>query len=275
MATIMEPTGDVMVHPEDAAVIEQLAKLQQMHQQIHDLRSLLPNALLGPARESIIQPRGSNPSHFAVSVMKAANDGVKGIQSFKQDWQAPETRQLFRDANAANTTQGSDTWHMDYRSLATTATRTTNTDLPREDIQVDTIEEAKIAFESFKQNERKIKLQAPDSPDMFPIDVEVNRMHFRLDRDETSNTYTIEPVTGGSLPQQIADQLTQEKSRKKLGKLLAHFEAYHAIRLRKCDKCRSLLDSDLKLPLVRKLTTERSSENPAGRWAAYHMACSP
>lgn len=219
MATAAEPTV-TNAHHDDVEIVEQLAKLQQMHQQIHDLRSLLPNALIGPAREAISQPRKAHPTQIAVSIINAAQKGKQDIQSFRQDWQAENTRQLFKDANAANTPQGGDTWQMDYRVLAKAAGGAAPTDSQDQLIPFEAIEEAKAAFENFNKPERKIKLQASDPSSLFPIDVELNRTHFRILREEASDAYRVEPVTGGSLPQQLVGQFAQGSSLKQLGRLL-------------------------------------------------------
>lgn len=215
-----EPSANANIHHDDIEIVEQLAKLQQMHQQIHDLRSLLPNALIGPAREAIAQPRKADPTQIAVSVIKAAQKGKQDIQSFRQDWQAETTRQLFKDVNAANTPQGGDTWQVDYRTLPKPANAATPTDSQDQVVPFEAIEEAKAALEDFNKSERKIKLQASDPSSLFPIDAEVNRMHFRIVREMGSDAYRVEPVTDGTLPQQLAGQFSQGNSLKQLGRLL-------------------------------------------------------
>lgn len=238
------------MHPEDAEIIENLAKLQQMHRQIHDLRSLLPNALIGPAREAISQPRGANPTQISVALIKAAEKGRHDIQSFKHDWQHEKTRQLFKEVNAANTPQSSDTWQTDYQILAKTGDRTAETEPQGEDAPFDSIDEANAAFENFNKPERKIKFERSDPSNPFPLDAEVNRMHFRVERDEASNTYRIGCVTSGSLPQQIRDQLTQNSSCKKLNKLLVR---------NSCHIARSTVLTDSRHTL--KLTTTSACGN--------------
>jgi len=220
MAMAADPSVSASVHHDDVEIVEQLAKLQQMHQQIHDLRSLLPNALIGPAREAIAQPRKADPTQIAVSVIKAAQKGKQDIQSFRQDWQAETTRQLFKDVNAANTPQGGDTWQVDYRTLPKPANAATPPDSQDQVVPFEAIEEAKAALEDFNKSERKIKLQASDPSSLFPIDAEVNRMHFRIVRETGSDAYRVEPVTDGILPQQLAGQFSRGNSLKQLGRLL-------------------------------------------------------
>jgi len=220
MATTTEHTADAVVHPEDAELIEQLAKLQQMHEQVHELRLLLPNALQSPQREAIANPSSSNTTEISRALLKAAHKGRSDIQYFKQDWQLEKTRQLFQEANAANTSQGSDTWQTDYRLLAKSGNRTAVTQSRTEDSPFDSADEAKSAFEDFTKPDHKIKLQASDPSKLFPIDAEVNRIRFRIERDEAFEVYRIEPITGGTLPPQVVDQFAQDSSRKNLGKLL-------------------------------------------------------
>ena len=220
MATTVDHTADAVVHPEDAELIEQLAKLQQMHEQVHELRLLLPNALQSPQREAIAHPSSSNTTEISRALLKAAHKGRSDIQSFKQDWQLEKTRQLFQEANAANTLQGSDTWQTNYRLLAQSSNRTTVTKSATEDIPFDSADEAKSAFEDSTKSDHKIKLEPSDLSKLFPIEAEVNRIHFRIERDEAFEVYRIEPVTGGTLPPQVVDQFAQDSSRKNLGKLL-------------------------------------------------------
>jgi len=219
-ATATEPVAGTSLHHEDVETIQQLAKLQQMHGQIHELRSLLPNALLGPSREAIAKPDRANPTKFAIAVSKAAHKGRQDIQSFKQDWQSEKTRKLFRDANAANIPQGNDTWHTNYRLLVKSSDMKADPDSRGEDVTFDTSDEAKVAFEDFNKSEHKIKLQASDQSKLFPIDAEISRMHFRISQDDVSNIYKVEVVTLGSLPQHLVEQVSLDSSFNKLGKLL-------------------------------------------------------
>lgn len=275
MATQMSSDAQAAMHPDDAELIEQLARLQHMHRQVNELRSLLPTNLLGAAREAIAHPSQSNPKQIAVSISNAAKKGGQDLQAFKKNWTDEKTRQLFNDANAANTPQGADAWLVDYKAMAIANKQSTEIQPRDQDVPFETVEEAKAAFEIFTKIPRKVKLQQSGDDLMFPLEAEVARMTFGIERDDIHNRYRVAAKTGGTLPARVAEQFEESMVVKRLHDLLLHLEAYHDIQTHKCDKCSSLTDSKLEYPMLRRLQSSMKPEDAAATWLALHNSCVP
>lgn len=156
-------------------------------------------------------------------VSKAATKGTKNISSFKREWRDEKTRQLFKDANAANTPQGVDAWLVDYQSLA--KVRDVNSSLPKstEKQSFDTMDEARTAIDKAAKPGRKIEITASTDSVLFPITAEVARMQFKIVRDDTSSGYEIDSVSGGSLAKEIIESITNTGMLKNMDKILVRF----------------------------------------------------
>lgn len=209
----LQPTtgSTTTVHPEDAELISQLAKLQDMHHRIHHLRTLLPTALMGPARAAISQQSRTSPQMVAEAVAKAARQGSADIRDFQKDWHDEKIRQLFKDANAADTPQGIDAWLVDYEALAKSGAITTATSTEDKDETFDTSDQARADLEK-AINDKTIPLELDAGSELgtFPVTLVLNgRMKFTVNNDQAPRTYTIHPAADHRIAQQISDQLAK------------------------------------------------------------------
>lgn len=198
------------VHPEDAELIAQLAKLQDMHHQIHHLRSLLPTALIGPARAAISQQSRTGPQVVAEAVIKAARQGSADIRDFQKLWHDEKMRQLFKDANAVDTPQGVDAWMTDYEALASSGPAIMTQPINDEDEEFDTTDQARADLEKQVNDETsRVKLAPGSEIGVFPVTIILaDRMRFTINNDQGPRTYTIQAASGHRLAQQISDYLT-------------------------------------------------------------------
>lgn len=199
------------IPPEDAELISQLAKLQDMHQKLAHLRTLLPTALIGPARAALSQKSRSSPQSVAEAVAKAARQGSADIRDFQKDWHDEKTRQLFKEVNAADTPQGIDAWLADYEAMIKSGSATLSPSEVAKDVTFDTDEQARTDLEK-EINDKTIPLELDAGSEIgkFPITLVLNGgMKFAINNDQAPRTYTIHSTTDGSLASRICRQLTK------------------------------------------------------------------
>lgn len=217
------------MHPEDAELIAQLAKLQDMHHHIHHLRSLLPTALIGPARAAISQQSRTGPQVVAEAVIKAARHGSADIREFQKQWHDEKMRQLFKDANAADTPQGVDAWMTDYEALASSGPAIMIQPTDDKEEEFDTGEQARADLEKQVNGDTSQMKIAPGSElGVFPVTIVLaDKMRFSINNDQALQTYTIQADSSHRLAKQIGDHLTTTGragtgSWKKLNELLVN-----------------------------------------------------
>lgn len=199
------------VDPEDAELISQLAKLQQMHHQIHHLRTILPSALIGPARIAISQQGRTSPQAVAEAVVKAARQGSADIRDFQKHWHDEKTRQMFKEANAADTPQGVDAWMVDYEALVKSGPAVTAQPIEPQDESFDTAEQSRTSLEKqIGDTSSHLELSSGSAPGTFPLTIALGKMRFLINNDQAPRTYTIEAASNHRLAQKISEQLTKD-----------------------------------------------------------------
>ena len=121
--TATEPTDPPQPSPStDAQLISQLATLQSLHDQIFQLRSLLPERLLDPIKAAVEASRSGHepPAVLASHLRSVAVDGDRNVKEFKEQWRGEGMRDVWAKAKGASFPQGSDVWAVDYRDVVQT-----------------------------------------------------------------------------------------------------------------------------------------------------------
>ena len=219
-----DPSTIFEIHLDDAQLYEQLAKLQHMHKQVHELRDLLPSALIGPLRETATRTRQTSPQQVAYRISKTAQKGRQDIQNFKKDWHDEKTRQLLKDASTSEMEQGADAWLVDYQALLRANKGSKGAAARFDGGSLDTIEDVKTVVEKFNKPESRLKLITNTSDaGPFPMTVETARMSFMFERRE--DRYEVAAISKDQLAMEIAKQVQQSGKRQKIDTLLVSMSA--------------------------------------------------
>lgn len=257
------------IHPSDVELIQQLARVQRMHQQAQQLRDLLPERLIGPMRQAIENPRYTGPPMLASRLAETVKAGLDEISSFKKDWHDEKMREVFAAANVSDVSQGGDYWTVDYVDLIKDQQQqgTVQADYGS---RFDNLQETALAFHNF--SERKYthsQLELQDSSKEVPLVFKTRKLAIVIDRDEKNGHYELS-LAPDNQKSKVTDMVFETISKtgpwKTLENLLDMLISYHDVRLRPCKKCHKLLNEDLDVPTVRVL--ERT--DGASSWEAYH-----
>ncbi|RVX68701.1 hypothetical protein B0A52_07587 [Exophiala mesophila] len=265
--------GDV--NPEDRQIVERLAKLQQMYNQIGGLRTLLPEKLINPTRFALEDPSGFEPEKLASSLRTAAQTGSSDIQKFKKDWHSEDVRQLWSAVNGAEQFQGDDAWVVDYSTLLQDANVISGTiDL----INGDSLPEPEPAQEnileivsSFKTNNPDLKVDIVNEATGLPVNVSITHLAFQVAQLSDGSGYKVSGKPDTEAPALRSSILENLKPSTNLSELLDTLAAYKDITTKSCDICNKLMNQKRQLPLVRR-ATESQPDQPT-KFQALHRDC--
>ncbi|KPI40979.1 uncharacterized protein AB675_10633 [Cyphellophora attinorum] len=264
------------VHPDDVEVYEQLAKLQQMHGQVNNLRSLLPGRLLG---STLLADRQS-PEKFAATLRDAATSGSTQITSFKRAYHSEEMHQLWRTVNNTEFPQGEDVWPIDYAGSLPDLKRAQITSGNQKSDQTSTGTETEGDIEAIisAAKARSPGVEITTSANTLPLIVTVSAMKFTIMATDSSDAKprlvvsSVDDHTPSAYQNSILQFIQQQHQQASLSDLLALFASYHKLESQPCRKCGKVLDGSLQLPLFRE-KAEPSDDSSEVSWQAVHASC--
>ncbi|EXJ82398.1 hypothetical protein A1O3_06211 [Capronia epimyces CBS 606.96] len=275
------PSSAGIVHPDDRQIVEKLAKLQDMYQQIGALRTLLPEKLINPTRFALDNPDGYDPEKLAAFLQGAAQAGSRDIGKFKRDWHSENVRGLWHTVNTNELPQGADAWTVDYELLARETgakdDRKAAINAADDQFQLPTQADTAKIVNDFRARYPALKIKVSNEVDILPIDLNVAHLDFCVDRDQTSGNaqYTVKgrPTNQPSLLRdEIVKTIHASDGATGLADILDILAAYRDIKTRPCDKCSKLFsNTKLQLPLIRRLKTGVGEKEP--QFVALHRDC--
>ncbi|KIX96620.1 uncharacterized protein Z520_07886 [Fonsecaea multimorphosa CBS 102226] len=282
----MLPPGSGAVDPEDRKIIEKLAKLQNMYTQIGDLRTLLPEKLINPARTALDHPGNYEPAKLAAYLQTAAQAGSRDVERFKKDWHSDDVRELWQTVHANDLPQGGDAWAFDYASLLRDAAANEQTSITAKDAsnEFQPPSDAEIAktVDDFRARHPEVKIHVANEPSLLPIDITVSRFGFRVEKSQSLGgpAFNVIDKSGAEasgvydVRADVVQSIQESKETARLGDLLEMIYSYHDLMARPCDKCKKLLDTKkLKMPVIRQANPSTQGEQQPP-FLALHRACS-
>ncbi|KAJ9623341.1 hypothetical protein H2204_011247 [Knufia peltigerae] len=185
------------IDPEDREIMEKLAKLQSMYNQIGGLRTLLPEKLINPTRFALENPNGYDPEKLATYLQDAAQAGIRDVERFKKDWHSDDVRELWQAVNTGDVPQGGDAWTLNYDALIlqnqgkSAGSLTSNTLINGAGGQTDA-EIAKIVSD-FRAKHPDLKVSVWQETQPLPLDIGMGQLEFRIDktRDASSGPFKV------------------------------------------------------------------------------------
>ena len=266
------------VDPEDRKLLEKLSKLQDINNQIFELRTLLPEKLINPSRALIEVPGNFAPEKLAAHLRNAAIKGSKDIQTFKRGYHSEAMLELWQSTNSSEHPQGQDPWTIDYTSLlksfdddSADLTQANSTVFAAEGPQ----HESEV-FRSFQSSNPSIEVRVYDEAEPLPADVSVSGIKFHVTKaTDQAESYTIELApeqATSALPSEVLQQLQFKSKHLALPDVLSLIGSYEAIKSTPCGICNNIYDKDLKLPIMSERIEKTT--NPHQSWRRLHATCS-
>ncbi|OAL36739.1 hypothetical protein AYO20_04071 [Fonsecaea nubica] len=304
---MLPPGSSGAVDPEDRKIIEKLAKLQNMYTQVSsfafcltnlalasgpmltslkigDLRTLLPEKLINPARVALDHPGDYEPAKLAAYLQTAAQAGSRDVERFKKDWHSDDVRELWQTVNANDLPQGGDAWAFDYASLLRDAAANEQTSNTEKDashaFRPPSDAETTKMVNDFRARHPDVKIHVSSEASPLPIDISVSRFDFRVEKSEAADgtTYNVIDKSGTEasgvydLRADVVESIRESKEIVRLETLLEMIYSYRDVMTRPCDKCKKLLDTKkLKLPVIRQ--ADPSTQDGQPPFLALHRVC--
>ncbi|KAK5053216.1 hypothetical protein LTR84_002190 [Exophiala bonariae] len=183
------------VNPEDRQILEKLAKLQQMYDQIGGLRALLPEKLINPTRFALDNPGGYEPEKLAAYLHAAAQTGSRDVERFKKEWHSDDVRQLLDVVKATDLAQGTDAWVMDYGNflhgsdpIEDQLVAINGVDSHSDSRTGDTPLES---INNFKNKHPEVKVELLDEVKGLPVNITISQLKFQVDEDADGSGYRV------------------------------------------------------------------------------------
>jgi hypothetical protein len=152
---------------------------------VSELRLLLPDKLLRPARGILESSRQVPPEKLAAQLKDAAAGGSRDVQRFKKDYHGDGMRELFQKVNATELPQGQDTWATDYLSMMS------DLDSGESKIHADTSKEQEVtvnetisdrdAVKRFRDENPGVEVTVLDEEKGLPLQITVSSIAFHLE----------------------------------------------------------------------------------------------
>ncbi len=210
------------VEPEDQDLVDNLAKLQNMYNQVSlvrsafslncvltstelgGLRTLLPEKLINPTRFALENPEGYEPEKLAAYLQTAAQEGSRDVEKFKRDWHSDKVRELWQNVHSNEFPQGGDAWPLDYITLSRVARsheqKPEGVNGTGGQPQPQAEDDVASALSTFKARHPDAKLQPSDDGKVLPLDLNLSQMDFRIDSSSSRPTlgYTVSSKPGAA-----------------------------------------------------------------------------
>ena len=288
MATIYCDATASEVHDEDRELIERLARVQSLQKQLLQLRSLLPERIISPIKQSVATHHGNrlvlSPAALAAHLNKVTVQGSAEVASFRTGWYSDEIRRIREQTNTTYYPQGDDAWRVDYQRLAKDMDKIKAESLGEHAAIDDGLMEPEVSgedhanvFEDFRKSYPRIKLQTEAASAEVTAKLRVAGLNFKVSKEKRSGVegFVATPDDLGQKPgvnRDIYRSLAQRPPEKKLSDMLHLLASYQHVTNQACDKCGLVFDDNLDLAIARK----SSKTSPTGQkiWAAFHPKCS-
>ena len=288
MATIYCDATASDIHDEDRELIERLARVQSLQKQLLQLRSLLPERIISPIKQSVATQHGNrlvlNPAALAAQLNKVALQGSAEVGSFRTGWYSDEIRSIREQTNTTYYPQGDDAWRVDYQRLARDMAKLNPKNVEENDAVDDAAlnpemsdeDNAKV-FEQFRKSYPRIKLEIEEDSAESIAKVRVASLNLKILKEKrsavegfvaTANVDSQKPGVNRDIYRSLAQRLPEKRLADMLSLLLSYQDAIN----RSCDKCGLVFDDNLDMAFARK----SARTDPAGQkiWAAFHPKCS-
>lgn len=221
--------------------------------------------------------RGS-PEKIASHLRDSAASGSSSIKNFKRAFHSEEMRTLFQTVHSADFPQGQDMWQVDYiDSIAKFKQSHPTNQNGSSDVPKSEAHDVSAVLEAFKSANPTINVNTPSGPDQLPLVVVISSLTFRIDFSSTElSRYEVRAGKANKVPAAqmvILKHLQTDHASSDLADLLTLLASYQGYKSQTCDKCHSIFDASLSLPINRRKagTPEALSSNS---WVAIHQSCS-
>ncbi|OXV12139.1 hypothetical protein Egran_00100 [Elaphomyces granulatus] len=282
-----------------------LWRLQELEAKIHQLRTLLPDRLLGPL-VPIVSPHASHkkqaasPQILGEQLAQSARGGYAEVELFKLMWQSPEMKVIWdRIDNMLKESNGiypqpSGMWERDYdvvlEELSAEERKLEERRQKDEELQerlkvLSTDGGWKGVVESFRQrglpgvqivlsrNEIFITVVLTKTGMAFDIQGENGQVETGVSEWRVSSKQRPGVLTT-KFESSVLNCLNSRPRKWDLAYLLDMMYSYSEIRNAKCKKCDQMIDRTAQLPAVRlPMTLESSDGKKSVIWEPYHHGC--
>ncbi|KAL2832474.1 mediator complex subunit 27-domain-containing protein [Aspergillus cavernicola] len=300
-----EPVDPELLESE-MELVSSLAKLQKLEDMIHQLRTLLPERLLGPLAP-IVNPKATagntvpgSPLKLHEQLSQAVRAGSDEVGGFQAMWRGPEMKGVWDRIdtlvyeNAGQLLQSSGMWERDYDTLLEDITKQ---DTIRKDQQQRAKEERersqlqsaeggwKALVDSFAQKDVPgLRVLPPKNDSSFIILLAKAGLAFKIhaihagqdiavpDWQVSSKSTSGEPTS--KLESAILDCLNSRSRKWDLTFLLEMISSYSKVFQTTCIECGKMQDKAANLPAFRRPKSTETSNNPQPpTFEAYHPSC--
>ncbi|RMD44528.1 hypothetical protein DV735_g535, partial [Chaetothyriales sp. CBS 134920] len=267
---------------EDREIYQNLARLQKIHQQVFELRSLLPDKLILPSQAALGTRGKTAPQRVASDLKAAAVTGSKSIKSFQAEYESDEMKAVWQNTISVQLGQGDDVWTHDYHDLPSKLSsepdrpdRFRATPKQSGPDSVGTDDDA--ILESFSNLHPDVKAVRLKEGHVLPLRVDIGSIGFLVDRQVTAEGATPHVALvndEGAAPEarEILARILDEGKSQGLGRVLSLLASYKGFRSQPCQKCGRVFDSNLELALDRKLK-QAGSGDALPAWTSLHHTC--
>lgn len=292
------------IHPEDRDLIEKLAKLQGVHGQLQQLRTLLPDQLLDASRMPIRSASGSRhgvaPGVLLAHLRKVAVEGNRTVEAFSKAWHSDEMQKLWEESKQASFPQGNDVWTVNYRQLAAQVKDADTAQAESTGEQPDgSGDSAQKVVEKFREQHPTLSIQVLDEANGMALEVKIagHRFHIARDAKDKQAVYEIRTSTKAE-PTELEQGMIRclqsraqpdnleyllvcpmflrpSKAETHLNLWQSMLNSYANVNTQPCDKCGRIFDDDLQLPVMRQPVIPPTADDEIpSRWRALHRLCS-
>ncbi|RMZ77014.1 hypothetical protein DV738_g4558, partial [Chaetothyriales sp. CBS 135597] len=272
--------GDIA--EEDREIYHNLARLQKIHQQVFELRTLLPDKLILPSQTALGARGKTAPQRVASDLKAAAVTGSKSIKSFQAEYESDEMKALWQNTVSVQLAQGDDVWTHDYGNLASKPGSAPG----RIDAVIATPKQSgtdsagmddEAILESFSSLHPDVKTARVKEGHVLPLQVDTDSISFLVDRQASAEGATLHVTLlndQSATPEakEVLARILDEGKSQRLGRVLSLLASYKGFKSQPCSKCGRVFDSNLELAIYRKLK-QAGSGDALPAWISLHQSC--
>ncbi|RMZ86589.1 hypothetical protein DV736_g6186, partial [Chaetothyriales sp. CBS 134916] len=279
-AALVPPSGEIP--EEDREIYQNLARLQKIHQQVFELRTLLPDKLVQPSQMTLDSRGKTAPQRAALDIKDAAVTGSRRIKSFHAEYESDEMKALWQTAISVELSQGDDVWIHNYTELAHKPT-------PGADRMDQVITASKqpgpnsagtddeAILEKFSNLHPGVKAVRLEEGHVLPLEVDVDGISFLVERtgSDEGATFGVTLKKDKSAPpeaKEVLARISDEGKSQGLGRVLSIMASYKGFKSKPCQKCGKVFDANLQLAIYRRLK-EAGSADAMPVWISLHHSC--
>ncbi|RMZ79636.1 hypothetical protein DV737_g3284, partial [Chaetothyriales sp. CBS 132003] len=237
-------TGEIP--EEDREIYQNLARLQKIHQQVFELRVLLPDKLVQPSQMAMDSRGKTAPQKVASYIRDAAATGSKSIKSFQAEYESDEIKALWQNAISVELSQGEDVWIHDYTKLD-------NKPIPGAGRVVQAISASKpgpdstgmddeAILEKFANLHPDVKALRLKEGHVLPLEVDIDSTSLLLERTGSGEGAMLgvtlkNDKTAPPEAKEVLAQISDEGKSQGLGRVLSLIASYKGFKSQPCQKC--------------------------------------